>query len=40
MKDAPYSYLLRKSNIKTENQLMDFYDYSRKYSPETGRSTV
>ena len=28
MKDSPLSYLLRKANIKTENQLMDFSDFS------------
>ena len=37
---APVDDLLIKSSIKTENNLMDFYDYSWKYCPDTGRSTV
>ena len=28
MNDAPVTDLLRQANIKTENQLMDFYDSS------------
>ena len=39
MNDAPVSGLLRQASIKTENQLMDFYDYSWKDCPDTGRST-
>ena len=39
MNDAPLSYLLRQASIKTENQLMNFYDYSWKYFLDTGRST-
>ena len=39
MKDAPLSRLLRKSSINTENQLIDFSDYSWQYFPNTGRST-
>ena len=31
MEDSPLSDLLRQDNIKTENQLMAFYDYSWKY---------
>ena len=26
MNDAPVSYLLRQAGIKTDNNLMDFYD--------------
>ena len=37
MKDAPLSDLLRQANINTKNQLMDFYDSSQKYCPDTGR---
>ena len=37
--DAPVSDLLRKSTIKTDNQLMDFFDYSWQDYPDTGRST-
>ena len=37
--DAPVTDLLRQSNIKTKNQLMDFSDYSSKDCPDTGRST-
>ena len=39
MKYAPLSDLLRQYIIKTENQLMDFYDSSWQYFPDTGRST-
>ena len=39
MKDAPLSDLLGQANIKTKNQLMDFYDSSWKNCPYTGRST-
>ena len=37
--DAPLSQLLRQAIINTENQLMDFYDSSWQYCPNTGRST-
>ena len=40
MKDAPLSELLRQDSIKTENQLMAFYDSIWKYFPGTGISTV
>ena len=40
MNDAPVSELLRQDSIKTDNQLMDFYDSSWKYFPDNGRSTV
>ena len=30
---------MRQASIKTENQLMDFYDYSWQDFPDTGRST-
>ena len=39
MNDTPVSDLLRQAIIKTENHLMDFFDYSWKYCPDTGRST-
>ena len=39
MIDAPLSDLLRKYNIRTENQLMALSDYIWKYCPYTGRST-
>ena len=39
MKDAPLSDILRQANTNTENQLMDFSDYSCKDCPDTGRST-
>ena len=39
MKDAPLSELLRQANIKTENQLMVFYDYTWPDLPDTGIST-
>ena len=40
--DMKYSHLfdlLKQSNINTENQLMDFSDYSCKYCLDTVRST-
>ena len=40
MKDAPLSDLLIQASIKTENQLMDFFDSIWQDCPETGRSTV
>ena len=40
MKYSPLSDLLRQSNIKTENQLMVFYDSSWQDCSDTGRSTV
>ena len=39
MNDAPVTYLLRQASIKTENHLMDFYDYSWQDFSDTGRST-
>ena len=36
---APVSELLRQAIIKTENQLMDFYDSSWQDFPDNGRST-
>ena len=39
MKDAPLYDLLRQASIKTENQLMAFYDYSWQDFPDTGIST-
>ena len=36
MNDTPLSDLLRQSNIKTDNQLIDFSDYSWKNCPCTG----
>ena len=39
MKYAPLSELLRQTSIKTENQLMDFYDSIWKDCPDTVRST-
>ena len=39
MKDAPSSDLLQQSIIKTEIQLMDIYDSSWQYFPDTGRIT-
>ena len=38
-KDAPLSDLLRQDIIKTDNQLMAFYDSSWKNCPDTGKST-
>ena len=37
--DAPVSDLLIKASIKTENQLIDFYDSNWQYFVDTGRST-
>ena len=37
--DAPVSCLLKQAYIDTDNQLMDFYDSSWQYFPETVRST-
>ena len=37
--DAPLTYLLRQSSIKTENHMMDFSDSSWQDFPDTGRST-
>ena len=39
MNDAPVYDLFIKASIKTENQLMDFYDSSWKDSPDTGISS-
>ena len=39
MNDAPVSDLLIQDSIKTENQLMTFYDSSQRYFPDTDRST-
>ena len=39
MKDAPLSKLLRKDNIKTENELMVLSNSSWQDYPDTGRST-
>ena len=39
MNDATLYDLLRQNIIKTENQLMDFYDSSWKDCPDTVRST-
>ena len=39
MNDAPVSDLLRQASIKTENQLMDFYDSSWQGCRDTDRST-
>ena len=39
MNDAPVTDLLRQASIKTENQLMGFYDSSCQYFPDTLRST-
>ena len=39
MKNAPLSYLSRKSSINTKNQLMDFSDSSWQDCTNTGRST-
>ena len=38
MNDASVFDLLRQASINTDNQLIDFYDYSWKYCPDTGRS--
>ena len=39
LNDAPVTDLLRQSNIKTKNPLMDFSDSSWQDCPDTGRST-
>ena len=39
MNDTPVSDLLRQADIKTENNLMDFYYSSCQDFPDTGRST-
>ena len=39
MNDATVTNLLRQASIKTENHLMAFSYSSRKYCPDTGRST-
>ena len=39
LNDAPVTDILRQSNIKTENHLMDFSDSSQRDCPYTGRST-
>ena len=39
MNDAPVTDLLRQASIKTEDQLIKFYDYSCQYFPDTLRST-
>ena len=39
MHDALVTDLARKAIIKTENHLMDFYNPSWQYCPNTGRST-
>ena len=38
MNDAPLSDLLRQANIKTQNQLTAFSDYSWQDCPDTGKS--
>ena len=39
MKDSPLSKLLRKYSIKTNSQLIVFYDSSWQDCPDTSRST-
>ena len=39
LNDAPVTDILRQSNIKTKNQLMNFSDSSWQDFPYTGRST-
>ena len=39
LNDAPVTDLLRQSNIKTKNHLMDVSDYSCRDCPDTVRST-
>ena len=39
MNDAPCYELLRQDIINTDNQLMDFSDYSWQYCPDNGIST-
>ena len=38
MKCAHLSDMLRQAKIKTENQLVDFSDFSWRYCSDTGRS--
>ena len=39
MKYAPLSELLRQASVNTDNQLMEFSDYSWQDCPDTGRIT-
>ena len=39
LNDAPGNDLLRQTNIKTKNHLMEFSDSSSQDCPDTGRST-
>ena len=39
LNDSPVADLLRQSNIKTKNHLMDFSDASWQDCPDTGRIT-
>ena len=39
LNDAPVTDILRQTNIKTKNHLMDFSDSSWQYCPDNGRST-
>ena len=39
LNDAPVTDILRQSNVKTKNHLMDFSDSSWQDFPDTGRST-
>ena len=39
MKNAPLSDLLRQASVKTDNQLMVFFDSIQRYCPDTGRNT-
>ena len=39
LNDAPVTDLFRQANIKTNKNLMDFYDSSWQDFPDTGRST-
>ena len=39
MNNSPLSDLLRQASIITENNLMDFSNYSWQYCPDTGRTT-
>ena len=39
MTDVPVYDLLRQASIKTQNELMYFYDYIWKDCPDNGRST-
>ena len=38
MNDGPVSEPFRQTSIKTENHLMNFYDYSWKDLPDTSRT--